>query len=82
MSGMITLSSVFLRFFKDAIPDVYTDIREQIRKIVGETKYPLSRCIPFNSKVKNGDIVSTGHYLNQSFTNLQIEKFLKTHSIS
>ena len=72
---MITLSSVFLRFFKNATPDVYTDIRDQIRQMVGETKYPLSRCIHFNSKVKNGDIVSTGHYLNQSFTHLQIKKF-------
>ena len=43
--------------------------------IVGDPKTPLLRCIPFNSKVKNGDIISREHYLNyQSFTNLQLKK--------
>ena len=46
--------------------------------IVGDTKTPLLRCIPFISKVKNGDIISTGQYMNyQCFTNLQIKKLLK-----
>ena len=51
---------------------IYSDI------IVGDTKTPLLRCIPFISKVKNGDIKSTGQYMNyQPFTNLQIKFFLK-----
>ena len=52
--------------------------------IVGDTKTPLLRCILFISKVKNGDIISTGQYMNyQSFTNLQFKKLLKSsyHSI-
>ena len=32
--------------------------------IVGDTKTPLLRCIPFISKVKNGDIKSTGQYIS------------------
>ena len=58
---------------------IYSDIIEY--NIVGDTKTPLLRCI---SKVKNGDIVSTGQYMNyQSFTNLQFKKLLKNsfHSI-
>ena len=36
------------------------------------------RCFPFMSKVKSGDIISTGQYINyQSLTNLQIKKLLK-----
>ena len=61
---------------------IYSDIIEY--NIVGDTKTPLLRCISFISKVKNGDIKSTGQYMNyQSFTNLQIKKFLKNffHSI-
>ena len=61
---------------------IYSDIIEY--NIVGDTKTPLLRCIPFISKVKNGDIISTGQYMNyQSFTNLQIKKLLKNsfHSI-
>ena len=44
----------------------------------------LLRCIPFISKVKSGDIISTGQYMNyQSFTNLQFKKLLKNslHSL-
>ena len=37
---------------------VYSDIIEY--NIVGDTKTPLLRCIPYISKVKNGDIISTG----------------------
>ena len=61
---------------------IYSDIMEY--KKVGDTKTPLLRCIPFISKVKNGDIISRGQYMNyQSFTNLQFKKLLKNsfHSI-
>ena len=61
---------------------IYSDIIEY--NIGGDTKTPLLRCIPFISKVKNGDIISTGQYMNyQSFTNLQFKKLLKNsfHSI-
>ena len=55
---------------------IYSDIIEY--NIVGDTKTPLLRCIPFISKVKSGDIISTGQYMNyQSFTNLQFKKLLK-----
>ena len=55
---------------------IYSDIIAN--KIVGDTKTPLLRCIPFISKVKNGDIISTGQYKNyQSLTNLQFKKFIK-----
>ena len=54
----------------------YSDIIEY--KVVGDTKTPLLRCIPFISKVKNGDIISKGQYKNyQSFTKLQLKKLLK-----
>ena len=61
---------------------IYSDIIEYT--LVGDTKTPLLRCIPFISKVKSGDIISTGQYMNyQSFTNLQFKKLLKNsfHSI-
>ena len=61
---------------------IYSDIIEY--NIVGDTKTPLLRCIPFISKVKNGDILFKGQYMNyQSFTNLQFKKLLKNsfHSI-
>ena len=41
---------------------IYSDIFEC--NIVGDTKAALLRCIPFISKVKNGDIISTGQYMN------------------
>ena len=41
---------------------VYSDIIEY--SIVGDTKTPLLRCIYFISKIKNGDIISTGQYMN------------------
>ena len=54
----------------------YSDII--VYNIVGDTKTPLLRCIPFISKVKNGDKTSTGQYMNyQSLTNLQFEKLFK-----
>ena len=52
--------------------------------IVGGTKAPLLRCFPFISKLKGGDIVTTGQYMNyQTFSNLQIRPLLKNsfHSI-
>ena len=60
---------------------IYSDIVEY--NIVGDTKAALLRCIPFISKIKNGDI-STGQYMNyQNFPNLQFKKLLKNsfHSI-
>ena len=49
---------------------IYSDIIEC--NIVGITKTLLLRCILFISKIKNGDKVSTGQYMNyQSFTNVQ-----------
>ena len=49
----------------------YSDIVEY--KIVGDTKAELLRCIPFISKIKNGDIISTGQCMNcQNFPNLQL----------
>ena len=58
---------------------IYSDIIEY--NIVGDTK-TLLRCISFISKVKNGDIISTGQYMNyQPIANLQYEKnYLKTLS--
>ena len=32
--------------------------------IVGDTKAPLLRCFPFISKLKGGDIITTGQYMN------------------
>ena len=61
---------------------IFSDIIEY--NIVGDTKTPLLRCIPFISKVKSGDIISTGQYMDyQSFKNLQFKKLLKNsfHSI-
>ena len=52
---------------------IYSHIIEY--KIVGDTKTPLLHCIPFISKLKNGDTKSTGQYMNyQSFTNLQFKQ--------
>lgn len=61
---------------------IYTDIVEY--NIVGDTKAPLLRCIPFISKLKSGDIITTGQYMNyQTFQNLQFKRLLKNafHSI-
>ena len=55
---------------------IYTDIVEY--NIVGDTKAPLLRCFPFISKLKAGDIKTTGQYMNyQSFSNLQFRRLLK-----
>ena len=46
--------------------------------IVGDTKAPLLRCFPFMSKLKGGDIITTGQYMNyQTLSNLQFKPLLK-----
>ena len=60
---------------------IYSDVVEYI---VGDTKTPLIRCFHFISKLKVGDIVTTGQYMNyQTFSNLQFGPLLKNsfHSI-
>ena len=61
---------------------IYSDITEY--DIVGDTKTSLLRCIFFICKIKHGDIISAGQYMNyQSFTNLQIKiKKNSFHSIN
>ena len=55
---------------------IYTDIVEYI--LVGDTKAPLLRCFPFISKLKSGDLITTGQCMNyQSFSNLQFRRLLK-----
>ena len=55
---------------------IYTDLIEY--NIVSFTKAPLLRCFPFFSKLKSGDIITTGQYMNyQTFSNLQIRPLLK-----
>ena len=61
---------------------IYTDVFEY--NIVGDTKTPLLRCFPFVSKLKSGDIITTGQYMNyQTSSNLQFRPLLKNsfHSI-
>ena len=61
---------------------IYTDLIEY--NIIGDTKAPLLRCLPFFSKLKSGDIIITGQYVNyQTFSNLQFRPLLKNsfHSI-
>ena len=61
---------------------IYTDLIEY--NIVGDTKAPLLRCFPFISKLKAGEIITTGEYMNyQTFSNLQFRLLLKNsfHSI-
>ena len=55
---------------------IYSDLVEY--NIVGNTKAPLPRCFPFISKLKGGDIITTGQYMNcQTFSNLQLRPLLK-----
>ena len=55
---------------------IYSDIVEN--SIVGDTKAPLLRCFPFISKLKGGDNITTGQYMNyQTFSNLQFRPLLK-----
>ena len=61
---------------------IYTDIVEY--NVVGDTKAPLLRRFPFMSKLKSGDKITTGQYMNyQTFSNLQFRRLLKNsfHSI-
>ena len=61
---------------------IYTDLIEY--NIVGDTKTPLLRCFLLISKLKAGDIITTGQYMNyQTFSNLQFRPLLKSffHSI-
>ena len=61
---------------------IYTDMIEY--NIVGDTKAPLLRCFPFISKLKSGDMITTGQYMNyQALSNLQFRPLLKIslHSI-
>ena len=63
-------------------PMIYSNLVEY--SIVGDTKAPLLRCFPFISKLKGGDIITTGQYVNyQTFSNLQFRPLLKNsfHSI-
>ena len=61
---------------------IYSNLVEY--NIVGDTKARLLRCFPFISKLKGGDIITTGQYMNyQTFSNLQFRPLLKKsfHSI-
>ena len=61
---------------------IYTDLIEY--NIVGDTKAPLLRCFPFISKLKSGDTITTGRYMNyQTFSKVQFRPLLKNsfHSI-
>ena len=61
---------------------IYSDLVEYNN--VGDTKAPWIRCFPFISKLKGGDIITTGQYMNyQTFSNLQFRPLLKNsfHSI-
>ena len=60
---------------------IYTDLIEY--NIVGDTKVPLLRCFRFISKLKSGDIITTGQYKNyQTFSNLQFRPLLKNSFLS
>ena len=55
---------------------IYIDLVEY--NIVGDTKTPLLRSFPFISKLKGGDNITTGQYMNyQTFSNLQFGPLLK-----
>ena len=61
---------------------IYSDKVEY--NMVGDIKSSLLRCFPFISKLKGGDITTTGQYMNyQTFSNLQFRPLLKNsfHSI-
>ena len=61
---------------------IYSDLVEY--NILGDAKAPLLRCFPFVSKLKGGEIMTTGQYMNyQTFSNLQFRPLFKNsfHSI-
>ena len=56
---------------------MYTNLIEY--KIVDDTKAPWLRCFLLVSKLKSGDIITTGQFMNyQTFSNLQFIPLLKT----
>ena len=68
------------KFVYDIVPIqslmIYSDIVEYNK--VGDTKAPLLRCFSFISKLKGGDIITTGQYMNyQTFSSLQFRPLLK-----
>ena len=55
---------------------LYADLIEY--NIVGDTKASLLRCFLFISKLKSGDIITAGQYMNyQTFSKLQFRPLLK-----
>ena len=61
---------------------IYKDFIEY--EIISDTTTPLLCCFPVISKLKAGDIITTGHYMYyQTFINLQFRPLLKDsfHSI-
>ena len=59
---------------------IYTDLIEYI--FVGDTKAPCLRCFSFISKLKAGDIITTGQYVKyQTFTNLHFRPLLKLQRV-
>ena len=55
---------------------IYTDLIEY--NVVGNTKAPLLHCFLFISKLKAGDIITSGHYMNyQTFSNLHFRPPVK-----
>ena len=55
---------------------IYIDIVENYN--FGDTKAPLLRFFHFISKLKSGEIITTGNYSNyQTFSNLQFRRLLK-----
>ena len=56
---------------------IYSDIVQY--NTVGDTKAPLLRYFAFISKLKGGDNITTGQYMNyQTFSNLQFRRLSKT----
>ena len=47
---------------------IYGDLVEY--SIVGDTKAPLLRCFPFISKLKRGDTITTGQYMNYQLSDI------------
>ena len=55
---------------------IYTDLIEY--EIAGDTNALLLRCFPFISKLKAGDNIHTGQYMNyQTSSNLQFRPLVK-----
>ena len=55
---------------------INTDVTEY--NIVSDTKMPLLRWFPVISKIKTGDNITTGHYMNyKTFSNLEFRSLLK-----